>query len=301
MHLAAALVYWVIVAIWLGVLGTVLYYYSRNPQIFGTTRLLLLVIALDTCRNIIENIYFGLYFGSQYGYFSAAIAGVLGNPILLIIPKLINVAAGCFVIGVLLMRWLPRAVRERGNSERLSAGLELLATMDGLTSIFNRRHFETLARVEWGRFQRYSRPLSLLALDVDKFKSVNDRFGHDAGDLVLKAIADDCSSMRRETDIVARLGGEEFVLLLPETNEADAGIVAERLRKTIEDHSRVFPGNDTRISVSIGVASATLSMPNFEAMLKRADEALYEAKRRGRNQVVTAPRHAREKYQAAAE
>jgi len=76
--------------------------------------------------------------------------------------------------------------------------------------VFNRRHFETLARVEWGRFQRYRRPLSLLALDVDKFKSINDRFGHDAGDLVLKAIADDCCLMRRETDIVARLGGEEL-------------------------------------------------------------------------------------------
>ena len=210
MHLAAALVYWVIVAIWLGVLLTVVYYYSRNPRIFGTTRLLLLVIALDTCRNIIENTYFGIFFGSQYGYFPPGIADLLGNPVLLIIPKLINVAAGCFVIGVLLMRWLPRAVRERGNSERLSASLELLATTDGLTSVFNRRHFETLARVEWGRFQRYRRPLSLLALDVDKFKSINDRFGHDAGDLVLKAIADDCCLMRRETDIVARLGGEEL-------------------------------------------------------------------------------------------
>jgi len=119
MHLAAALVYWVIVAIWLGVLLTVVYYYSRNPRIFGTTRLLLLVIALDTCRNIIENTYFGIFFGSQYGYFPPGIADLLGNPVLLIIPKLINVAAGCFVIGVLLMRWLPRAVRERGNSERL--------------------------------------------------------------------------------------------------------------------------------------------------------------------------------------
>ncbi len=186
MHLAVALIYWVTVALWFGVLGTVLFYYIRNPQTFGTTRLLLLVVALDTCRNIVENIYFGLLFGSQYGFFPAAIAGVLGIPGFLIIPKLINIAAGCFVIGVLLMRWLPEAVSERGRSERLSAGLELLATMDGLTCIFNRRHFEILARAEWGRFQRYRRPLSLLMLDVDKFKSINDRFGHDAGDLVSK-------------------------------------------------------------------------------------------------------------------
>jgi len=301
MHLVATLIYWVIVALWLVVLGTVVIYYSRNPLIFGTTRLLLLVVALDTCRNIVENVYFGLFFGSQYGFFPAGIAGVLGNPALLIIPKLVNVAAGCFVIGVLLMRWLPKAVRERGNSERLSAGLELLATTDGLTCIFNRRHFDTLARVEWGRFQRYGRPLSLLVLDVDKFKSINDRFGHDVGDLVLKAIADDCSSMRRETDIVARLGGEEFVLLLPETGESAAELVAERLRKRIEDHSDAFPSNETKISVSIGIAGATSGMASFEVMLKRADEALFEAKRGGRNRVVIAPRQLSEKYEVAAE
>ncbi|MGA3140764.1 MAG: GGDEF domain-containing protein [Xanthobacteraceae bacterium] len=276
----------------------VLVYYSRNPKIFGATRLLLFVVALDTCRNIVENTYFGLFFGSQYGFFPAGIAGVLGNPALIIIPKLVNVAAGCIVIGVLLMRWLPKAVMERGNFERASAGLELLATMDGLTCVFNRRHFDTLARVEWGRFQRYGRPLSLLILDVDKFKSINDQFGHDAGDLVLKAIADDCSSMRRETDIVARFGGEEFVLLLPETNESAAGLVAERLRKQIEDHPDAL-GLGTQISVSIGVAGATLGMLSFDVLLKRADEALYEAKRLGRNRVALAPRQLREKYQAA--
>jgi diguanylate cyclase (GGDEF)-like protein len=299
MHLLAASIYWVIVALWLGILITVLLYYRRNPRIFGTTRLLLLVIALDTCRNIVENAYFGLFFGSQYGLFPPAVADVLGDPKLLILPKLVNVAAGCFVIGLLLMRWLPKAVRERGNSERLAAGLELLATTDGLTSIFNRRHFETLARVEWGRFQRYGRPLSLLCLDIDNFKSINDRLGHEAGDLLLKAIADDCSSMRRETDIVARIGGEEFAILLPETNEGAAEGVAERLRKQIEDHSHVFPGEETRISVSIGVAGATLDMPAFETMLKRADEALYQAKRGGRNLVVKAPRQMRGRYQAA--
>jgi diguanylate cyclase (GGDEF)-like protein len=177
----------------------------------------------------------------------------------------------------------------------------LLATTDGLTSVYNRRHFETLARTEWGRFQRYGRPLSLLALDVDNFKAINDHFGHDAGDLVLKAIADDCSLMRRETDIVARTGGEEFVLLLPETTEAAAEVVAERLRKQVEEHLRVFPGEETRLSVSIGVAGAALDMPNFEAMLKRADEALYEAKRAGRNRVVKAPRQMRAEYRVAAE
>ena len=262
---------------------------------------MLFVIALDTCRNIIENAYFGLFFGSQYGLFPPAIAGVLGKPGLLIIPKLVNVAAGCFVIGVLLMRWLPRAVRERGHSERLSAGLEKLATMDGLTCLFNRRHFETLARIEWGRFQVYGRPLSLLVLDVDEFKRINDRFGHDAGDLVLKTIADDCNSVRREHGY-RRLSAVRNLSLLPETSEAAAEIVAERLRKSIQEHSRAFPGEQPQISVStsewLGRRSAWLS---FEALLKRADEALYEAKRNGRNQVIASPRQVLEKYQSAAE
>ncbi|MFZ0424642.1 MAG: GGDEF domain-containing protein [Xanthobacteraceae bacterium] len=299
MQLLAALIYWVIVALWAGVLITVLVYYGRNPRIFGTTRLLLLVVALDTCRNIVENTYFGLFFGSRYGFFPASIGRVLGNPALLIIPKLANVAAGLFVIVVLLMRWLPTAVRERGNSERLSAGLALLATTDGLTSVYNRRHFETLARLEWGRFQRYGRPLSLLTIDIDNFKAINDRFGHDAGDLVLKAIADDCAMMRRETDIVARTGGEEFALLLPETSDGAAEIVAERLRRLVEEHAPVFAGEKSPISVSIGIAGATLDMPNLEALIKRADEALYQAKRDGRNRVVKAARPMRDRVQAA--
>ena len=301
MQLVAILIYWVVVALWTGVLVTVLFYYTRNPRIFGTARLLLFVVALDTCRNIIENSYFGLFFGSQYGFFPAGIGQLLGNPALLIIPKLINIAAGCFVIGVLLMQWLPKAVRERDRSELLAADLKMLATTDGLTSLVNRRHFDALAHTEWQRFQRYGRPLSLLILDVDKFKLINDRFGHDAGDLVLKAIAQNCNAAKRETDVVARLGGDEFAILLPETGESAAELVAERLRKQIENYSHVFPGDESQISVSVGVAGATLAMSAFEVMLKRADEALYEAKRSGRNRVIRAPRSIIEKYQVAAE
>lgn len=116
MNLAAALIYWLIVALWLAVLGTVAVSYIRNPRTFGATRLLLAVVAIDTARNVIENLYFGLYFGAQYGLFPGAIVGVLGNPNLLIIPKLINVAAACVVLGLLLLRWLPTALRERADA-----------------------------------------------------------------------------------------------------------------------------------------------------------------------------------------
>ena len=113
MHTATALIYWVIVALWLAVLSTVARAYARNPKIFGVTRLLLIVVGIDTLRNIVENLYFGMYFGSQYGVLSSSIADVLGSPYLLIIPKLVNVVAACVVLALLLFRWLPLALRER--------------------------------------------------------------------------------------------------------------------------------------------------------------------------------------------
>ena len=94
MTLAAVVVYWLIVAIWLSVLGTLVFFYARNPRIFGTTRLLLAVIAIDTLRNVVENVYFGAYFGAQYGVFPAEVAATLGQPGLLLMPKLLNIAAG---------------------------------------------------------------------------------------------------------------------------------------------------------------------------------------------------------------
>jgi signal transduction histidine kinase len=118
MHAAAAMVYWVVVAVWLTVLGTIAFFYVRNPQAFGTTRLLLAVLSVDTFRNVFENVYFGIYFGAQYGIFSAKLVSVLGLPILLIIPKLLNFVAGSIVLGLLLLRWLPLAVEERGIAQR---------------------------------------------------------------------------------------------------------------------------------------------------------------------------------------
>jgi diguanylate cyclase (GGDEF)-like protein len=301
MQLMTGLIYCVAVMVWLAVLGTVIYYYVRNPRIFGTSRLLLLVIVVDTVRNLVENVYFGLFFGGKYGFFSAAMAISLGDPAFVMLPKALNIAAGCFVLGLLLMRWLPQATNERSRSEKIAIDLEMLATTDGMTSLLNRRHFDALARAEWARFQRYGRPLSLLLLDIDHFKSINDRFGHDAGDLVLKAVAQTCKLTKRQTDVVARFGGEEFVLLLPETDEAAAEIAAERLRKSIQDHPRILPGENLQVTVSIGVAGATLGMAAFEVLLKRADEALYKAKHSGRNRVVRAPRMMTEIHPIAAE
>jgi signal transduction histidine kinase len=129
MPLAAALIYWVIVVLWLTVLATLLVFYARNHRVFGTTRLLLAVVAIDTTRNIVENIYFGVYFGGQYGIFPAGVVDVLGTPYLLIIPKLTNVLAGCVVLSLLLLRWLPSAVREHREAENNAHDARRLAGM----------------------------------------------------------------------------------------------------------------------------------------------------------------------------
>jgi diguanylate cyclase (GGDEF)-like protein len=301
MRLAAALIYWAIVALWLAVLATVVYHYVRNPKLFCTTRMLLAVVAIDTCRNIVENVYFGLFFGSQYGLFPGEIGQVLGNPGLLIVPKLLNIAAGGVVLGLLLNHWLPRAIKERFRSEQARADLATLATEDPLTGVANRRQFDAVGRSEWARFQRYGRPLSLLVLDLDGFKTVNDHFGHVAGDLILKNIANACDFTRREPDLVARIDGDEFALLLPETDEASAEALADRLRNNIATTPHKFGDQRVQVTVSIGVAGGTLSMPSFDTLLKRADDALCVAKTGGRNRVVRAPRERNTAYQLAAE
>src|SRR5438105_3440612 len=116
MGLITSMAYWVIVAIWLTVLSTAIIFYVRNPVVFGTTRLLLAVLIVDTFRNLFENVYFGLYFGGQYGVLSPKFTEVLGAPLLLIVPKLFNIGAGCIVLGLLLLRWLPLSARERSKA-----------------------------------------------------------------------------------------------------------------------------------------------------------------------------------------
>ena len=179
MKLAAFVIYWIIIAIWSVVVVTVIVYFAKNKHAFGTTRLLLAVILVDTLRNITENAYFGIYFGGMYGFFPESVIKILGTPTLLILPKIGNVVSGLLVIGLLLGRWLPQALEERRLSETTAERLREQAAVDGMTGLYNRRHFSALAEAEWSRAQRYKRPLSLLMVDIDLFKSINDQFGHE--------------------------------------------------------------------------------------------------------------------------
>ncbi|MHC2437824.1 diguanylate cyclase (GGDEF)-like protein [Bradyrhizobium sp. USDA 4451] len=163
--------------------------------------------------------------------------------------------------------------------------LEVLATTDPLTGLFNRRHFLTTLDAEWSRFQRYYRSVSVLMVDIDHFKSINDRFGHAAGDEAIKAVAEICVRGKRKSDMVGRVGGEEFAVLLPETTLSRARTVAERIRKRAEGLTLSADDRPVRLTVSIGIAEATTSMPGVDALMKAADAALYQAKDRGRNRI----------------
>jgi diguanylate cyclase (GGDEF)-like protein len=165
--------------------------------------------------------------------------------------------------------------------------LQKLATVDSMTGLYNRRHFMVLAEAEWSRLQRYQRPLSMLMLDIDHFKSVNDRYGHAVGDEAIISVAGACKRGKRNSDIAGRLGGEEFAILLPETDAEQARVVAERVRESIAAQFLSVHKVRFNVTISVGIASASLSMSGIDALMRAADEALYQAKEAGRDRVMT--------------
>lgn len=163
--------------------------------------------------------------------------------------------------------------------------LEILATMDDLTGIYNRRRFMEILENEAARAQRYKRQLCLLMVDADHFKSINDNWGHDAGDEALRLLARTMKNNLREVDIVGRLGGEEFAVILPETVKEKAADVAERIRAAVESEVLMTSCGPIKITVSVGGACSSEETINVEELLKQADQSMYRAKELGRNQV----------------
>ncbi|GFM34086.1 sensor domain-containing diguanylate cyclase [Desulfovibrio subterraneus] len=159
------------------------------------------------------------------------------------------------------------------------------ADLDGLTLVHNRRHFDNRLKEEVDRHIRYSHPLSLLILDIDHFKQINDMHGHQAGDTVLKELAALLRSTLRTTDYVARYGGEEFTIILPHTQEEPAAQLAERLRITVADYTFMHEAVRIPITISIGLSSQKESTQLPADLILEADKALYRAKAQGRNKV----------------
>jgi diguanylate cyclase (GGDEF)-like protein/PAS domain S-box-containing protein len=181
---------------------------------------------------------------------------------------------------------------QRDITERklLALKLEHQANEDYLTGVNNRRHFMKLAELERSRSVRYGSSMALLMLDIDFFKIVNDTHGHRAGDAVLIKLAEVCKLTIREVDTIGRIGGEEFAILLPETDQARATEVAERIRVALADTEVTSEcvGSPIRFTVSIGVASLTSEDESIDVLLNAADKALYIAKETGRNKVCVA-------------
>jgi len=159
--------------------------------------------------------------------------------------------------------------------------------VDSLTGLLNRLSLDTIAPRELKLSQRHNKALSLLVIDLDNFKQVNDSYGHLAGDNVLKSISEVVKASVRETDQVFRFGGEEFVVLLNESDARCAQITAERIRKNISDTEMQFENDTFNVTTSVGI-SAISKNDSFETLFQRADEAVYQAKREGKNRVVVA-------------
>ncbi len=178
------------------------------------------------------------------------------------------------------------SVRDITERKQAEDRLREMATMDGLTGIMNRRFFMEQSEMEVRRAKRYGGPLTVIMLDADHFKHVNDTYGHDAGDDVLKFLAGAAGEDLREADLLGRLGGEEFAAILPQTPLAGAVEVAERLRERIESEPIATRQGPVPLTVSLGVAAWDESVQDVDMLVKRADLALYEAKEGGRNRVA---------------
>lgn len=192
----------------------------------------------------------------------------------------------------LVARTLTQIKRKRYN-DRLRSSVRQsieLAVTDGLTGLNNRRYLDNHLKTLFNRAAARGRPLSVCITDIDRFKLVNDTYGHDVGDEVLKEFARRIRSTVRGADLACRFGGEEFVVVMPDTDAVSAGAIAERLRRVIEESPFSLPGQELALTVtaSLGIATNMTGVDTPEQLLKQADRALYEAKNQGRNRVVAA-------------
>ena len=212
----------------------------------------------------------------------------------------LSVVAGIFltiIVWILATRTLilERAVQRRTAAlRRTSKRLRQLATTDELTGLYNRRFFLDRWSWECDRATRYRRPLACLMVDVNGFKQVNDRLGHHAGDLVLKDVAEELRAALRQSDILARFGGDEFIVALPETSIEQAEAVAEKLRQVAIHAGN---GDDQRrspaVRLSVGVSQVTSGKQAPDEIIQAADQALYSTKRQSKAKTARARSHAK--------
>ncbi|WP_185232345.1 diguanylate cyclase [Teredinibacter franksiae] len=185
------------------------------------------------------------------------------------------------------MRSALRLVTARRALVKANEELERLATQDPLTDSYNRRHFFTLSEAEFSKSRRHGRPLSVLMIDVDLFKAINDTYGHASGDTALRVLTECCRLATRESDVLGRIGGEEFALACPDADLEGAFALAERIRQSCEEQKiKTEDGEVFSITLSVGVTTIADQDLRFDQLLQRADNLLYQAKAMGRNRSV---------------
>lgn len=167
--------------------------------------------------------------------------------------------------------------------------LQEMARTDELTGLYNRRYFMEQTRRELARARRYGNPVSMLSFDIDHFKDINDRYGHPAGDAVLFSLSRICAETLRETDTLARIGGEEFAVLLPESGIEEAAVIGERLRQRVAANVCRCDHQEIRCTISLGAAQFKGADDDLEGLMKRTDKALYKAKNSGRDRLCRYP------------
>jgi len=183
------------------------------------------------------------------------------------------------------MRSALRLSQALSELEKANNELNTLATTDSLTGTYNRRHFFSLSCIETAKMDRHNRPVSLMMLDIDHFKKVNDKHGHAAGDMALRSLTQCSRRLCRSYDIFGRIGGEEFAICSPYADLAGATVLAERLLKGCRDMELMFNHSNFSITISIGLTELRQN-EKFDIALQRADALLYQAKKNGRNQIV---------------
>lgn len=235
--------------------------------------------------------------GAGYGAFNI---GTAENPLAAVQFMIFVVVATTFMIRALsgsqqtIERELIEANRRLGArvDERTQALRESeerlgnLTTTDDLTGASNRGYFLEMSKMEFYRARRYQRPLAVIMIDGDRFKSINDSHGHAVGDQVLQSLTRTCQGVLRASDIFGRIGGEEFAATLPDTDAEGAMEVAERLRQAVEESEVLIEDGAVKMTISVGVAVISDETTEYENLLKKADDALYRAKESGRNRVV---------------
>jgi len=235
-------------------------------------------------------------FALAYAVFFVAVGMTQSNPEQLLSNRLNGFVATAMAWALSVLLWrnfvtitlqTAQLVKAHAELQRRQRDLERLTRLDGLTGLYNRRTFEELTQLELDRAQRQGGATSVLLMDLDHFKRVNDTWGHPAGDAVLQHTATIVNRAVRSTDLVGRLGGEEFIILLPATSVASARLLAEKVRARLEASPARFEGVSIAVTASIGLAGTTApEKRSFKMLYDEADKALYLAMQRGRNRVM---------------